>query len=164
ETWTRGGEAGPAIADVVVGKVSPGGRLPAAFPRASGAVPLFYAGNPTGRPADPDLSKDTARYMDQPITPLFPFGHGLSYTSFEYSDMRIERSNVAADESVEIGITVRNTGAVAGDEVVQLYVRDPIASVARPVKELRGFKRISLAPGAAARVTFELAARQLALY
>src|SRR5690606_200601 len=137
ETWMLGVEAGPAIADVVLGKYSPGGKLPAAFPRATGTVPFYYAANPTGRPADPDLSKDTTRYMDQPITPLFPFGHGLSYTTFEYSDLHIDRERVAADESVTIGITVRNSGAVVGDEVVQLYVRDPVASVARPVKELR---------------------------
>ena len=164
ETWMLGVEAGPAVAEVVFGQHSPGGRLPAAFPRSAGAVPFYYAANPTGRPADPDLSKDTARYMDQPITPLFPFGHGLSYTSFAYSDFNVDQERIAADETIAIGITVRNTGTTVGDEVVQLYVRDPIASVARPVKELRGFKRISLAPGEAARVTFRLAARQLALY
>lgn len=164
ETWMLGVEAGPAIADVVFGKVSPGGRLPAAFPRASGAVPLFYAGNPTGRPADPDLSKDTARYMDQPITPLFPFGHGLSYTTFDYSNLDIDRERVAADEEVTIAVTVRNSGSVAGDEVVQLYVRDPVASVARPVMELRGFKRVTLSPGEAQRVSFRLNPRQLALF
>lgn len=164
ETWMLGVEAGPAIADVVLGKYSPGGKLPAAFPRATGTVPFYYAANPTGRPADPDLSKDTARYMDQPITPLFPFGHGLSYTTFEYSDLHIDRERVAADESVTIGITVRNSGAVVGDEVVQLYVRDPVASVARPVKELRGFKRVTLLPGEAVRIRFQLDPKQLALY
>lgn len=164
ETWMLGVEAGPAIADVVFGKYSPGGRLPAAFPRATGAVPFYYATYPSGRPADPDLSKDTARYMDQPITPLFPFGHGLSYTTFEYSDFSIDRQKVAADEPVTVAVTVRNTGAVPGDEVVQLYVRDPVASVARPVKELRGFKRVTLSPGEAKRVSFRLNPRQLALY
>ncbi len=164
ETWMLGVEAGPAIADVVFGRVSPGGRLPAAFPRSSGAVPFNYAANPTGRPADPDLSKDTARYMDQPITPLFPFGHGLSYTTFAYSDFSIDRERIAANDKVTVGITVRNSGSVAGDEVVQLYVRDPNASVARPVKELRGFKRVTLSPGEAARVSFHLSPWQLALY
>ena len=164
ETWMLGVESGPAIADVVFGKVSPAGRLPAAFPRASGAVPFYYAGNPTGRPADPDLTKDTARYMDQPITPLFPFGHGLSYTTFDYSNLDIDRERVAVDEEVTIAVTVRNSGSIAGDEVVQLYVRDPIASVARPVMELRGFKRVTLSPGEAQRVSFRLSPRQLALY
>jgi Glycosyl hydrolase family 3 C terminal domain. len=162
ETWMLGVEAGPAIADVVFGKYSPGGKLPAAFPRTTGTVPFYYAAYPTGRPADPDLSKDTARYMDQPITPLYPFGHGLSYTQFEYSNLRIDRERIAADGEVTVSVTVRNVGAVTGDEVVQLYVRDPIASVARPVKELRGFKRVTLAAGEAARVSFRLAARQLA--
>ncbi len=164
ETWMLGVEAGPAIADVVFGKHSPGGKLPAAFPRTTGAVPFHYAANPTGRPADPDLSKDTARYMDQPITPLFAFGHGLSYTLFEYSDLRIDRERIDADGAVTVSLTVRNTGSMAGDEVVQLYVRDPLASVARPVKELRGFKRVTLSAGEGARVSFRLAARQLALF
>lgn len=159
-----GVEAGHAVADVVFGHYSPAGRLPAAFPRASGAVPFYYAANPTGRPADPDLSKDTARYMDQPITPQFPFGHGLSYTTFEYSDLSIDRERITASEDVTIRITVRNTGRVASDEVVQLYVRDPVASVARPVKELRGFKRVTLRAGEQTRIAFRLSARQLALY
>jgi beta-glucosidase len=164
ETWMLGVEAGPAVADVVFGNYSPAGRLPAAFPRMTGAVPFYYGTNPSGRPADPDLSKDTARYMDQPITPAFAFGHGLSYTTFEYSDLKIDRSQITADAEVTIAITVRNSGAKAGDEVVQLYVRDPLASVARPVKELRGFKRVTLDSGEATRVSFRLSARQLALY
>src|SRR5690606_32518899 len=108
--------------------------------------------------------KDTARYMDQPITPLFPFGHGLSYTTFDYSNLDIDRERVAADEEVTIAVTIRNSGSVAGDEVVQLYVRDPIASVARPVMELRGFKRVTLSPGEVQRVSFRLSPRQLSLY
>lgn len=164
ETWMLGIEAGPAIADVVFGKYSPGGRLPAAFPRTTGTVPFHYGKYPSGRPADPDLSKDTARYMDQPITPLFPFGHGLSYTAFEYSDMQIDRRSIEANGQISIAVTVRNTGKVAGDEVVQLYLRDPVASVARPVQELRGFKRISLAPGEASRVTFRLSGPQMAVF
>lgn len=164
ETWMLGVEAGPAIADVILGKYSPAGRLPAAFPTASGAVPFNYGTYPSGRPADPDLSKDTARYMDKPITPTFAFGHGLSYTSFDYSDLAIDHTRIDATGAVTISVTVRNTGKVAGDEVVQLYVRDPIASVARPVKELRGFKRVSLAVGEATRVSFKLAAAQLALF
>jgi beta-glucosidase len=164
ETWMLGVEAGHAVADIVFGRYSPAGRLPAAFPRASGAVPFYYAANPTGRPADPDLSKDTARYMDQPITPQFPFGHGLSYTTFEYSDLSIDRERITASEDVTIKVTVRNTGRVASDEVVQLYVRDPIASVGRPVKELRGFKRVTLPAGEQTRIAFRLSARQLALY
>lgn len=164
ETWMLGNEAGPAVADVIFGKYSPAGRLPAAFPTASGASPFYYGKYPSGRPADPDLSKDTARYMDKPITPTFAFGHGLSYTSFEYSDLAIDNSRIDANGAVTISVTVRNTGKMAGDEVVQLYVRDPIASVARPVQELRGFKRVSLGVGEATRVNFKLAASQVALF
>ena len=164
ETWMLGIEAGPAIADVVFGKYSPGGRLPAAFPRTTGAVPFYYGKYPSGRPADPDLSKDTARYMDQPITPLYPFGHGLSYTTFEFSELQIDRKSIAANGTINISITVRNTGKLAGDEVVQLYLRDPVASVARPVQELRGFKRVTLAPGEASRVSFRLSGPQMAVF
>jgi len=164
ETWMLGVEAGHAVADVVFGEYSPAGRLPAAFPRAIGAVPFYYGKYPSGRPADPDLSKDTARYMDQPITPLFSFGHGLSYTSFEYSNLQIDRDRIDAAGEVSIAVTVRNTGRIAGDEVVQLYVRDPVATVARPVQELRGFKRVTLAPGEAVKVSFRLSARQTALF
>jgi len=164
ETWYLGVEAGPAIADVLSGRVSPAGRLPIAFPRASGASPATYAHLPTGRPASEDLSRDTARYRDQPITPLFPFGHGLSYARFEYSDLALDRSAISADGKVEVSVTVRNTSPIAADEVVQLYVRDPVAAVSRPVQELRGFRRIALAPGQAKHVRFTLSAAQLAFW
>jgi len=164
ETWYLGVEAGPAIADVLSGRVSPAGRLPIAFPRASGAAPATYAHLPTGRPASEDLSRDTARYRDQPITPLFPFGHGLSYARFEYSDLALDRSAISADGEVEVSVTVRNTSPIAADEVVQLYVRDPVAAVSRPVQELRGFRRIALAPGQAKHVRFTLSAAQLAFW
>jgi beta-glucosidase len=164
ETWFLGVEAGPAIADVLRGKVSPGGKLPISFPRRSSAVPIYYNHLPSGRPADPDLTKDTARYHDLPITPLFPFGHGLSYSRFDYSDLRLSRTAVDLSQPVTVSITVRNAGAVPADEVVQLYVRDPVAKVARPVQELRGFRRISLAPGAAKRVSFTLRPQQFAYW
>jgi beta-glucosidase len=149
---------------VLFGKYSPAGRLPVSFPRTSAAVPFYYSGNPTGRPADPDLAKDTVRYHDLPITPLFPFGHGLSYTQFRYSDLAQSAQAVGVDERIDISITVENTGAVASDEVVQLYVRDPVASVSRPVLELRGFKRIELGAGQRKRVTFSLTPEQLAFW
>ena len=164
ETWFLGVEAGPAIADVLVGRAAPGGRLPVSFPRASGAVPFTYNRLPSGRPADPDPARDTVRYRDLPITPLFPFGHGLSYTSFDYSDLEVDRDSVAPGESVTVAVTVRNSGRVAGDEVVQLYVRDPVASVSRPVQELRGFRRVSLRPGEAKRIGFTLTPAQLAIW
>ncbi|AQR63466.1 beta-glucosidase [Brevundimonas sp. LM2] len=164
ETWFLGVESGPAIADVLTGRVSPGGRLPISFPRASGAAPLTYAHLPTGRPAAEDLVRDTARYRDQPITPLFAFGHGLSYASFDYSDLRLSTTEVAADGSVEVSVTVRNVSDVAADEVVQLYVRDPVAAVSRPVQELRGFRRVAFVPGEAKRVRFTLTPAQVAFW
>jgi beta-glucosidase len=164
ETWMLGVESGHAVADALFGNYSPAGRLPAAFPRVTGAVPGYYSANPTGRPADPDLAKDTVRYHDLPITPLYAFGHGLSYTEFKYSDLAQSTQAVGPGERIDISITVENTGAMAGDEVVQLYVRDPVASISRPVLELRGFKRVDLAAGARKRVTFSLTPEQLAFW
>jgi beta-glucosidase len=164
ETWMLGVEAGNAVADVIFGKYSPAGRLPAAFPRASAAVPFNYSANPTGRPADADLTKDTVRYHDLPITPLFPFGHGLSYSEFRYSDLAQSVQSVGPGEKIDISITVENSGGVASDEVVQLYVRDPVASIARPVLELRGFKRLELGAGQRKRVTFSLTPEQFAFW
>ena len=164
ESWMLGVEAGNAVADIVFGKYSPAGRLPMTFPRTSGTVPTYYGAFPTGRPPDPDLSKDTARYMDQPITPQFAFGHGLSYSEFAYSDLKQSRSSLGPNDRVEISAVITNTGKFAADEVVQLYVRDPVASVARPVQELRGFHRITLQPGERRRVTFALTPGQFALY
>ncbi|HEV8442944.1 MAG TPA: glycoside hydrolase family 3 N-terminal domain-containing protein [Steroidobacteraceae bacterium] len=164
ETWMLGVEEGNAVADVLFGKYSPAGRLPAAFPRTSAAVPINYSVNPTGRPADPDLTKDTVRYHDLPITPQFPFGHGLSYTEFRYSDLAQNTPSVGPGERVDISITVQNAGGVSSDEVVQLYARDAVASVARPVLELRGFKRVELGAGQRKRITFSLAPEQLAFW
>ena len=164
ETWMLGVEGGNALADILFGRYSPAGRLPAAFPRTTGAVPFYYAVNATGRPADPDLTKDTMRYHDLPITPQFAFGHGLSYSEFRYSDLSQSTKAVGPGERIDISITVENTGDMASDEVVQLYVRDPVASIARPVLELRGFKRIDLAAGARKRVTFSLTPEQLAFW
>ncbi|AYV49407.1 beta-glucosidase [Caulobacter flavus] len=163
-TWFLGVEAGPALAEILFGKAAPGGRLPVGFPRATGQSPTYYAHVPTGRPADPDLAKDTVRYHDVDIGPLFPFGHGLSYAAFAYSDLALDRDSIAPTGAVKVSLTVANTGAVEADEVVQLYVRDPVASVARPVKELRGFARLTLKPGERRRVTFTLAAAQLAIW
>jgi beta-glucosidase len=164
ETWMLGVEAGNAVADVLFGRYSPAGRLPAAFPRTTGAVPFYYSANATGRPADPDLTKDTVRYHDLPITPLFPFGHGLTYSEFRYSDLSQSTQSVGPGDRVDISITVENTGGVPADEVVQLYVRDPVATIARPVLELRGFKRVELGVGQRKRVTFSLTPEQLAFW
>ena len=164
ETWFLGVESGPAIVDILTGKVSPAGRLPAGLPRNAGTSPSFYAHMPSGRPADPDLAKDSARYHDVEIGPLYPFGHGLSYAIFAYADLVIDKPRIGPDQAVAITLSVTNTSKVAGDEVVQLYMRDPVASVARPVKELRGFVRVALKPGETRRVTFHLHAMQTALW
>ena len=164
ETWFLGVESGPAIADILTGRVSPGGRLPIVFPRASGAAPVTYAHLPTGRPAAEDLTRDTARYRDQPITPLFAFGHGLSYGRFEYGDLDFSQTKIDAGGQVEVSVVVRNTSALAADEVIQLYVRDPVAAVSRPVQELRGFRRVAFAPGEAKRVRFTLTPAQVAFW
>lgn len=162
ETWFLGVEAGPAIADILLGRTAPGGKLPVTFPRVTGSVPFYYNHLPSGRPADPDLTKDSARYHDLPIAPLFPFGHGLSYTQFDYGPLRIDRQEVAPGNTIAVSVDIRNSGRMAGDEVVQLYARDPLASVSRPVQELRGFARISLKPGEAKRLRFTLSPEQFA--
>lgn len=163
--WLLGNEAGPAIVATLFGENNPGGKLPASFPRATGQVPVNYDHLPSGRPADPDLAKDTARFMDLPITPLYAFGHGLSYTTFDYGEIALSAARIPADGgSVSVTIPVTNTGRRAGDEVVQLYMRDPIASVSRPVKQLRGFARVALQPGETRTVTFTLSADQFALW
>jgi beta-glucosidase len=163
-TWLLGVESGPALADILLGEASPGGRLPMGLPRTAGALPYAYAHYPTGRPANPDLAQDTARYHDVDIGPVYPFGHGLSYGTFAYSDLTVDKSQIGPDRAVAVTVAVTNTGKVAADEVVQLYMRDPVAAIARPVKELRGFHRLSLKPGETRRVTFKLSARQCAFW
>ncbi len=156
ETWFLGIESGNAIAGVLTGRVSPGGRLPIAFPRVTGQVPMTYAHANTGRPANPDLAVDSARYRDVGLGALFPFGHGLGYSRFEYGPLEVT--------GMRVTVPVTNAGGVEADEVVQLYVRDPVASVARPVQELRGFVRLRLKPGEMRRVTFTLAPEQFAFW
>jgi beta-glucosidase len=164
ETWMLGVQGGPAIADVLLGKRAPGGKLPMQFPRHGGALPGHYGARPSGRPANADLTQDTVRYHDLDITPLFPFGHGLSYSEFAYAPLAQDRSTLARGERITLSFELRNSGARRADEVVQLYVRDRVASVARPVQELRGFKRVTLDPGAAATVRFTLRPEQFALF
>jgi beta-glucosidase len=152
DVWYPGEEGGNAIADALFGDYSPGGKLPITFPQFVGQVPLYYNHKPTGRGDN---------YADMSGKPLFPFGFGLSYTTFAYSDLQVSPKQIAPNGKVQVSVDVRNTGDRAGDEVVQLYLRDPIASVTRPVKELKGFRRISLAPGEKKTVTFELAKKEL---
>jgi beta-glucosidase len=152
QAWFLGTEGGNAIADVLFGDVNPSGKLPVTVPRSVGQVPIYYSRLPTGRPADPQ-DKYTNKYLDLPPGPLYPFGFGLSYTRFEYSDLRVDGLTISA--------LVRNAGARAGDEIAQLYINQPVASVSRPLRELKGFRRIALAPGESKRVTFTLTRHDL---
>ncbi|HWJ23901.1 MAG TPA: glycoside hydrolase family 3 N-terminal domain-containing protein, partial [Gemmatimonadaceae bacterium] len=163
EAWFGGVEAGNATADVLFGAYAPSGRLPVTFPRATGQVPIYAAQKSTGRPASAD-NRYTSRYIDLPWTPLYPFGYGLSYTTFTSSAPRLSASVLRPGDSIDVAVDVANTGSVAGDEVVQLYVRDDVASVARPVQELRGFRRVHLAPGERRTVHFAIGVQALAFY
>lgn len=147
--WHPGVEGGNAISDVLFGDYNPAGKITVTFPRAVGQIPIYYNRKNTGRP-------ELAKYIDLPTTPLLPFGFGLSYTTFKYSNLKIENPEVTIPGMVKISAEVANTGAVGGHEVVQLYVRDVAASVTRPIKELKGFERIYLRPGEAKTVTFNL--------
>ncbi len=162
--WFPGVEAGPAIADVLFGDVSPAGRLPASFPRRTGQSPYFIGHYPTGRPANEDLSKDSSRYMDIPTTPAYAFGHGLSYAAFEYDNLHLSDETLSPDTSLTISADITNTSRTDSDEVVQLYVRDPVAQVARPQQELRGFARVPIAAGKTKRVSFTLQPEQFAYF
>jgi beta-glucosidase len=162
ESWFLGIETGPALAAVLFGDVSPSGKLPVTFPRAVGQIPLYYNHKNTGRPTGPD--KYTSKYIDLPVTPLFPFGHGLSYTAFGYSDLRLSASRITPTGTLRVSVTVTNTGTREGAEVAQLYVHDEVASVTRPVRALAGFRRVSLKPGEARSVDFQLTPKELGLY
>jgi beta-glucosidase len=163
EGWYLGIETGNALADVLFGDANPSGKLPVSVPRNLGQIPLYYNAKNTGRPPDPQ-DKYTSKYLDAPNTPLYPFGYGMSYTSFEYGAVRTSRTTIGIHDTVWISTEVRNTGGVTGDEVVQLYVRDDVATVTRPVQELKGFRRIHLRPGEAREVRFALTADDLAFY
>ena len=162
ETWLAGTEGGNAVSDVLLGDVNPGGKLPATFPRSVGQIPLYYNHANTGRPASPE--KYTSKYLDLPDGPLFPFGHGLSYTEFRLSGLKVDREEIPADGKVEVSVDVANAGDRAGDEVVQLYLRDVAASVVRPVRELCGFERVTLKAGESRTVRFTLGEAELGMY
>jgi beta-glucosidase len=154
EAWFPGVQAGNSVADVLFGKVNPGGKLPVSFPQVLGQVPIYYNHEPTGRPCDV-TQKYTSRYRDLPTcSPLYEFGYGLSYTTFSVGNLRLDRTSVARGGSVKASVDVTNTGTVRGDEVVQLYLHDPVASISQPVRRLRGFERVTLAAGATRTVTF----------
>jgi beta-glucosidase len=164
EAWFPGVQAGPAVADVVFGKVNPGGKLPASFPYRVGQVPIYYNHEPTGRPCNKNV-KWNSQHRDIPsCAPLFEFGFGLSYTTFNVSDLTLSSSSVSRHGSLTASVNVTNTGSRRGDEVVQLYIHDPVASISQPVRRLRGFKRVTLDPGQSRRVTFRLDSSDFGFY
>lgn len=162
-TWQLGTMHGAAVAQIVFGEYNPSGKITMTFPRNVGQVPIFYNTKNVGRPLDLD-QKYTSKYIDSPNTPLYPFGYGLSYTTFSYSDLKVSQPSMAMADTISIRVTVTNTGKVAGEEVVQLYLKDMVASVTRPVRELRGFEKIMLAPGESKVIRFSLSANDLAFY
>ncbi|HEY6107704.1 MAG TPA: glycoside hydrolase family 3 N-terminal domain-containing protein [Gemmatimonadales bacterium] len=162
DTWFLGVETGHAVADVLFGDVNPSGRLPVTFPRSVGQLPIYYSHKNTGRPATAEHY--TSKYLDVPVTPLYPFGYGLSYTTFAYRDLRLAASRLGPRDTIAVSVTVANTGARRGTDVVQLYVRDEVASVTRPVRELKGFQRVTLDPGESRTVQFRVPVRDLAFW
>ena len=166
EAWYPGTMGGHAVADVLFGDYNPSGKLPVTFPRNVGQVPIFYASKNSGRPYEPKgpEQKYRSRYLDVANTPLWPFGHGLSYTSFAYSPVTLDRATLRPGGTITASVTLTNTGKRAGTEIVQLYTRDLVGSVTRPVKELKGFQKVALKPGETRRVTFRLKDTDLAFH
>jgi beta-glucosidase len=173
--WHPGTMGGPALADILLGAASPSGKLPVSFPRATGQVPVYYAHKNTGRPAPPaqragpvgtplDPESFFSAYLDVHHAPLFPFGYGLSYGVVSYSDIKLSRSELPVGETVTASATITNAGEVAVEEIVQMYTRDPVASLTRPVKELKDFARIRLGPGESREISFSLRTEQLAFH
>jgi beta-glucosidase len=162
ETWFGGIEAGSGITDVLFGDVNPSGKITMSFPRNTGQIPVFYNAKNTGRPYDPDHpdEKYVSRYLDIPNSPLYPFGFGLSYTSFRYSDIKA----IVKGDTITISSNVTNTGDYDGEEVVQLYIQDKVGSITRPVKELKGFKKLLIRKGETVNVTFTLTCDDLSFY
>lgn len=163
EAWHGGVMAGAGLADVLFGDYNPGGKLTATFPRSVGQIPIYYNYKNTGRPLIEDF-KFTSKYLDIPNTPLYPFGYGLSYTTFEYSELVLDKTEMNSDETLTAKISVKNSGEFDGEEVVQLYLRDLVGSVSRPVKELKGFKKIFLKKGETKTVSFEISEEDLKFY
>lgn len=169
QAWHGGIRAGRAVADILLGEINPSGKLTASFPRTEGQIPVYYAHKNTGRPVRGEGTTQfdepyRSNYLDEPNTPLFPFGYGLSYTTFAYSDLKVETPKVGVEDTLVVTAAVSNTGDRAGEEIVQLYVRDLVGSVTRPVKELKGFQRVSLEPGEREMVRFEVPVSKLGFH
>ncbi len=163
EAWHGGIEAGNGLADVLFGDYNPSGKLTATFPRSVGQIPIYYNYKNTGRPFN-EKDKFTSKYLDISNDPLYPFGYGLSYTIFQYGDIRVSKSELIANEKLIITIPITNIGKLEGEEVVQLYINDPVASISRPVKELKNYKKIMLQPGEKQDVTFTVTTEDLKFY
>jgi beta-glucosidase len=163
EAWKGGTEAGNAIANVLFGDYNPSGKLTTTFPATVGQIPLYYNHKNTGRPLDLS-NKFTSKYLDVSNDPVYPFGYGLSYTTFGYSDIKLSKIQLKGDETLTASVTVTNTGKVAGEEVVQLYIQDPAASISRPVKELKNFKKVLLQPGEKKDISIEITTNDLKFY
>jgi len=155
EGWYMGQETGTAAADVIFGDVNPSGKLTITFPKSAGQLPMYYNHKP---------SAQFHNYLSQDINPLFHFGYGLSYTTFKYGKPKLEKKSITTRESVIVTVEVTNAGKVAGDEIVQLYIRDKVSSVTRPVKELKDFQRVSLKPGETKKVKLEITPEKLAFH
>lgn len=165
DVWFAGSEAGDAIADALLGKVNPSGKLSMSFPRNVGQIPVYYNHKNTGRPLTGKwFSKFQSNYIDVPNEPLYPFGYGLSYTQFEYGAIQVSSKQLKGNQKLTVTVPVKNTGKYAGKEVVQLYIRDEVGSITRPVQELKGFNKIELAPGETKNVSFEITPELLKFY
>lgn len=163
QAWHGGTQAGNAVADVLFGDTNPSGKLTATFPRSVGQIPIYYNHKNTGRPASPG-NKFSSKYIDSPNEPLYPFGYGLSYSTFEYGDISLSKTELKGEEKLTVTVSIKNTGKFKGEEVVQLYISDPVASVSRAVKELKGFQKIMIAPGETKDVRFTVSTEQLKFY
>ena len=165
--WFPGSEAGLAISDVLFGDVNPSGKLTATFPRNVGQVPLFYNHKNTGRPlgnTEGKFEKFKSNYIDVRNEPLYPFGYGLSYTSFDYENLKLDTSSINMDGEINVSVEVTNSGDYDGKEVVQLYIRDLVGSVTRPVKELKGFQKVEIKKGETQNITFKISVEDLKFY
>lgn len=164
-TWWLGSEAGNAIADVLFGDYNPSGKLPMSFPREEGQIPIYYNHFNTGRPAKEETNTNyVSAYTDLPNSPKFPFGFGLSYTTFQYADLKLSKQKMKSTESIEVSLTIKNTGKFAGEEVVQLYLRDKVGSVVRPILELKDFQKINLEVGETKTIKFIIDNQKLSFY
>jgi beta-glucosidase len=163
EAWFLGLQSGNAIAGALTGKFNPSGKLPVSFPRATGQIPVYYNHKNTGRPAN-DSVLFCSRYLDSPVSPLYPFGYGLSYTTFTYSNMKLSSPKIYRDDTLKISVDVKNAGSYDGTETAQLYIRDDAGSVTRPVLELKGFRKISLKKGETKTVDFLITEKDLSFY